>query len=1096
MPLLRLLLAVTLLAFNLPLHAGEPPKIDAVQRSLDTLAERKLAEPEQTAIQKTLEQTLRLLQDRDASEQRLKQLNQQLEEAPRQIAEARSQLARLQESASTDVARVYAKSAPQELDQLLSERSRQLNDWQQQIIEANSLVINAQTRPERAQTEIGNNQVRTQQINLALKSDRLDDKPLTPELRDQLNAELALLTAQTSLRRQELAGNSLLQDLGNSRRELLEERIRRVEQERLELQNLINDKRRAESQQAVDEQSQEVRRATSGGSLLAQESALNLKLSDYLLEVTERLNKRTQQNLQTQQQLDSLNQTSQALDEQISVLQGSLLLSKILYQQKQALPNVPQDRSNLTNEIADLRLNQFEIGQQRDAVAQPERYIDQLLANRPSEEADAELRSALQAQLATRRELLDRLNRELDALLGESITLQLNRTELETTAATLRATLDEQMFWLPSNRPLDLQWLKAAPQRVSQQLHDIPWGTAIQEIGTSLLQRPLLFLPLLLLIAALLWQRRYMFEKLSALHADIGHYKLDSQLHTPLALLLTLLLALPGTLFLALCGYALQQDLRGHNANLSAALFQMAQAWLVFYTLYRVLAPSGVAELHFRWARPTVTFLRTQVRYLGLVVMALVAVVSFAEHQPANLAEDVIGIVVVIICYALVAWLMLRLLLKNPERESLTALRSTAGIAFSLLPLVLIAALFFGYYYTALKLTDRLIETLYLLLIWLLAEASLIRGLAVAARRLAYQRAQAQRQAEAEAENREHGDSEMVVESPILDMQQVNQQSLRLIRLALFGGFLVGLYWVWADLLSVFTYLNNITLYEYTSATGLLPISLLDVLGALLIVALTVALARNLPGLLEVLVLSRLNLAQGSAYATTTLLSYVLIGIGTVTTLGILGVSWDKLQWLVAALSVGLGFGLQAIFANFVSGLIILFERPVRIGDLVTVGGVTGTVKRIHIRATHIIDGDRKAVIVPNQIFITTQLINWTLVDSVTRVVLTFVVNRGADLEQVRELLLQAAQENSRVMRDPLPSSQLTLYGASTLTFELKVFVRELGDRGPATDELNRRVDQLFSEHGINISGVPKMDIFLQRRDGKGEVKIEAEPEQ
>src|SRR5690606_18747380 len=155
---------------------------------------------------------------------------------------------------------------------------------------------------------------------------------------------------------------------------------------------------------------------------------------------------------------------------------------------------------------------------------------------------------------------------------------------------------------------------------------------------------------------------------------------------------------------------------------------------------------------------------------------------------------------------------------------------------------------------------------LYLLLIWLLLEASFVRGLGVAARRLAYQRAQAQRLAE--SENRDHGETESVVETPILDMQQVNQQSLRLIRLALFGIFLVSLYWVWAERIRVFTYLDNIALYEYTAAPGLQPISLLDALGALIIVGLSLILARNLPGLLEVLVLSRLQLAQGSAYAT------------------------------------------------------------------------------------------------------------------------------------------------------------------------------------------------------------------------------------
>lgn len=95
---------------------------------------------------------------------------------------------------------------------------------------------------------------------------------------------------------------------------------------------------------------------------------------------------------------------------------------------------------------------------------------------------------------------------------------------------------------------------------------------------------------------------------------------------------------------------------------------------------------------------------------------------------------------------------------------------------------------------------------------------------------------------------------------------------------------------------------------------------------------------RNLPGLLEVLVLSRLNMRQGASYAITTILNYIIIAVGAMTVFGSLGVSWDKLQWLAAALSVGLGFGLQEIFGNFVSGLIILFERPVRIGDTVTIG--------------------------------------------------------------------------------------------------------------------------------------------------------------
>ena len=171
---------------------------------------------------------------------------------------------------------------------------------------------------------------------------------------------------------------------------------------------------------------------------------------------------------------------------------------------------------------------------------------------------------------------------------------------------------------------------------------------------------------------------------------------------------------------------------------------------------------------------------------------------------------------------------------------------------------------------------------------WLVIEATFVRGLSVAARRLAYQRALSKRQAAKEA-----GESgEAVVEEPTLDIEKVNEQSLRLIRLALLGGFMAALYWVWADLITVFSYLDNVTLYEYTSGTGanmsMVPISIGDVIGALIIVGITFALARNLPGLLEVLVLSKLDLAQGSAYATTTLLSYAIAGIGFVATLSTL----------------------------------------------------------------------------------------------------------------------------------------------------------------------------------------------------------------
>lgn len=1094
MPTLRTFFAIALLGLSLSIgtvQAAEPPSAESVQKSLDNIAARKLPEADQKALQTVLQQTLTQLSNKSDYEKRLSDLKQQLSSAPKQNLENQRELERLTATKVVPVAQRYANLTVPQLEQMLTDRSTQQSDLQKALADANSLIITAQTRPERAQAEIASSQTRILQINNILKAGKDGGKTLSAEQRDLLNAELAALNALIPLRRQELAGNSQLQDLGNSQHDLLIERTARMEQEIQDLQNLINQKRLAQSQETVTQQSIEAQKA-GGSSLLATESAANLKLSDYLLKSTDRLNELTQQNLQTKQQLDIVTQSDAALDEQISVLKGSLLLSKILYKQKQALPRLRVDR-DLADQIADIRLYQFEVNQQRELISNPTAYVDNLLASQPPDQVTPQLRKNLLELAFTRADLLERLNRELSALLNESITLQLNQKQLLTTAQNLRATLDEQMFWIPSNKPLDPEWMRGVPSRLEKQIDTLPWISSLSELSDGLIQRPLLFTPLALLIGFLLWRRKYLYGRLNKVHQDIGHFKRDSQWHTPQAILINVLLAMPVALALALCGYALQFDARGQNANLGAALLQISQAWLVFYTAYRILAPGGVAELHFRWERAQVEFLRRWIRRLGIVVFALVSVVSVAELQPAALADDVLGIAVVLTCYALMAWLLSRLLLNSPTHNNASLFRKAVGVLFTALPVALFVAVCFGYFYTALKLSDRLINTLYLLMFWLVIEATFVRGLAVAARRLAYQRALAKRLAAKEA-----GDGEAVVEEPTLDIEKVNEQSLRLIRLALLGGFIAALYWVWADLITVFSYLDNVTLYEYTSGTGanmsMVPISIGDMLGALIIIGITLALARNLPGLLEVLVLSKLDLAQGSAYATTTLLTYVIAGVGFVSTLSTLGVSWDKLQWLVAALSVGLGFGMQEIFANFISGIMILFERPVRIGDTITIGNLSGTVSKIRIRATTITDFDRKDIIVPNKTFITGQLINWSLTDTVTRVTLKLGVDYGSDLDLVKELLLKAARENPRVLKEPEPHVYFLNFGESTLDHELRVHVRDLGDRNPVLDEINRFINREFKKQHINIS-FRQMEVYLKNLHGQEYKMVPIEPE-
>ena len=132
-------------------------------------------------------------------------------------------------------------------------------------------------------------------------------------------------------------------------------------------------------------------------------------------------------------------------------------------------------------------------------------------------------------------------------------------------------------------------------------------------------------------------------------------------------------------------------------------------------------------------------------------------------------------------------------------------------------------------------------------------------------------------------------------------------------------------------------------------------------------------------------------------------------------------------------MGLGLGFGLQEIFANFVSGLIILFERPIRVGDTVTVGSISGVVSRIRIRATWITGFDRKELVVPNKEFVTTQLVNWSLSDAVSRVEIKVGIAYGSDTERAIELLQDAADANPDVLRDPAPSVLFLGFGESSL---------------------------------------------------------------
>jgi potassium efflux system protein len=405
-------------------------------------------------------------------------------------------------------------------------------------------------------------------------------------------------------------------------------------------------------------------------------------------------------------------------------------------------------------------------------------------------------------------------------------------------------------------------------------------------------------------------------------------------------------------------------------------------------------------------------------------------------------------------------------------------------------PLLLAASALLGYFYSAVFLTAVAGETLWFILAVVIGKDLLLRGLYVTQRRLRFQEALRFR----EEQLAQRGTSDAPDKPPVdktletIDEGKVNYHELgdqvrSLVQLGFTISWLAGLWWIWREIFPAFSFLDSITLPITTSklvdgVTQDVPLTLSDMVAGLLLGGLALFAAMKVPAVLELTLLQRLPMSRASRYAFTTLLQYVVAMFGVFLTFNALGLQWSSIQWLVAALSVGLGFGLQEIVANFISGIILLFEQPIRVGDIVTVDGTTGTVSKIRIRATTIVNYDRQELIIPNKNFITGQLINWTLSDTVNRVLITVGVSYGTDTRQAMELIRQVAEEHKNVLSDPEPRITFEAFGDNALTLNLRAYLGDMENRLLTISELHQEILDKFRESDIEIS-FPQRDVHL-----------------
>ena len=1086
-----LLLFIGCLSVNQAQAADVPERSD-VQNQLNTLNKQKELTPADKLIQQDLVQTLEALDKIERIKTETTQLRQQVEQAPAKMRQAVDNLNALSDVPDDEATRKTLSTLS--LRQLESRVTQSLDDLQtaqNDLATYNSQLVSLQTQPERVQNAMYSASQQLQQIRNRLNGTSVGEEALRPSQQGLLLAQQALLNAQIEQQRKSLEGNTVLQDTLQKQRDYVSANSNRLEHQLQLLQEAVNSKRLTLTEKTAQEAvTPDETARIQANPLVKQELEINHQLSQKLISATEGGNQLVQRNIQVKNWLDRALQSERDIKEQISLLKGSLLLSRILYQQQQTLPSA-DELEDMTSRIADLRLEQFEVNQQRDALFQSDTFVAKL-EDGHSSDVTSDVHDALLDIVDMRRELLDQFNKQLGNQLMMAINLQINQQQLMSVSSNLKAILTQQIFWVNSNKPMDWDWVKSFPEALKGQFKAMKITVNWEKAWPAVFVAFLAGLPLLLIAGLIRWRLQWLRNYQAKLASQVGQLRNDTQLHTPKALLIDLIRALPVVLLILAAGLILLTMQLNISELLWAYSKKLALFWLVFGLCWKVLEKDGVAVSHFTMPSQLTSHWRRQIVRVSLALLPLNFWSVVSELSPLNLMDDVLGQFVILLNLLIIAvlvWPMCRESWRDKESHSLRLLTVTV---LSIVPVALMVLTATGYFYTTLRLAGRWIETVYLVMLWNLLYQSVLRGLSVAARRIAWRRALARRQNLV----KEGAEGAEPLEEPTIALEQVNQQTLRITMLVMVALFGVVFWAIWSDLITVFAYLDSITLWHYSGTEAGASVVRSVTMGSLLfaIVAFMVAwaLIRNLPGLLEVLILSRLNMRQGTSYAITSILNYAIIAIGAMAVFGALGVSWDKLQWLAAALSVGLGFGLQEIFGNFVSGLIILFERPVRIGDTVTIGTFSGTVSKIRIRATTITDFDRKEVIIPNKAFVTERLINWSLSDTVTRVVIRLGVAYGSDLDKVKEVLLQAAHEHPKVMPEPAPSVFFTTFGASTLDHELRLYVRELRDRSYTVDELNRAIDRLCRENDINIA-FNQLEVHLRNEKGDEVTELKRE---
>lgn len=976
-----------------------------------------------------------------------------------------------------------AQIDPQDLQKTISQRQEELSKHRDELSKVAAELVRVQARRDEITKRVANlktelGESRAELASPALVADAASPKRIAD--RTRLKSVQALLVAENQMLEAEKASQDEREQLASAKQRLLKRKISDEEVLVAQLQERWSQNKSKESIELTTSISAVLKTARSepeNGRLDGLIKEVGALLKEYVDAVA--LSKRVSaaETVATQR-LDYLEQEYSHLQAQVEMRDGGRAMAQVLFDlQAQLLNPVEGKTINFDNlpKLDDIRISNLVVEREIRSHAKRE------------EQLQADNLPAAKLLLEARLELLQRLNQEYTDLLPNLSALGVSNELFLQRVDEVRAYITEQLFWIRSALPVNLATIRDIPGGMSWLFNAEHWKEFANNLFTLFVLHPVRCLFLLFTVIALCVTRPWIVAALTRVGVATKRVSTDRYILTWQAFGLTLLLALPIPLVLLFLAWGTQQAaepsawLRGMGSGLSNAV------WVALVLEFAGAAsrPGGLGIVHFDARPSTLRLLRKVVFRVGLIYVPAQVLAASTLYGDASEYSGTVGRFFFITAHVWVILLVVRMFkssqgllaasAKKNSNEGRTKLHYFLFALTLAVPTALIVLAWQGYLITAIELSLNFVATLTVMSLGELAYWMTLRWFALKKRQLALaERLENWRNRKAAEETPESEGELLVQEAELeqeLDLEAIGEQTRRMMQFLYTIATVVAIFGLWSGTIPL------IAVLEAVQVVG--SLTLLGLTQTIVILAVMTIAVKNLPGVLELAVLRTTSVESGTRYAIVTLCRYTLMAIGFAAVARVLEIDWSKYAWIAAALSVGLGFGMQEVVTNFVCGIILLFERPVRVGDVVTVDGTTGTVTRIRMRATTITNWDRQELVVPNKTLITNTFLNWTLSGTISRIVVNVGAAYGSDTDLARDILVSVAQDHPIVMDEPKPMATFEEFADSYLNLVLRAYVPDLDSRLRTITELHTEIDKRFAEAGIEIA-FPQQDVHLK----------------